>query len=121
MYKQINIEMGMRIRTRRKAMGFTSEPLADLLGISNQFLCDVELGKKSLSYTNMRKLCEILCSSIDYIILGKEGNTDREKIDEVLNNIDPDYLPIIESFLYNIVNIISTVKNKCIQEEEQSS
>lgn len=121
MYKQINIEMGMRIRSKRKAMGFTSEQLADLLGISNQFLCDVELGKKSLSYTNMRKLCEILCGSTDYIILGKEGNGEREKIDEVLDNIDPDFLPMIESFLYSIVNIISTIKNKCIQEEGQSS
>ena len=69
----------------------------------------------------MRKLCEILCGSTDYIIMGKEGNGEREKINEVLDNIDPDFLPIIETFLYSIVNMITAVKNKCIQQEEQSS
>lgn len=106
MYKEINIEMGTRIRATRKQVGLTSERLAELLGISNQFLCDVERGKKSLSYTNMKKLCNTLSVSADYIIMGGESSDKKARAHDIIESIDEAYLPMIEVAMSNALQII---------------
>lgn len=115
MYKPLYIGMGARIREKRKQMGYTAEKLAELIGISIPFLGDVELGKKALSYPNLLKMCDVLCISPDYILLGKgtEAVTSEhlENIQEILKNMEPQFLPMAEAALVNVVSIINSVKH----------
>lgn len=113
--KNINIEIGQRIRERRKFMKYTREKLAEMIDISPQFLANIENGKKGMSFSTLKKLCETLGMSCDYVILGKTTGGKHEQIDELLDNIDERYMPIIENMLINALRLISetscTTKN----------
>lgn len=116
MYKPLNMEMGGRIRSIRKKVGLTSEQLAAKMDISNQFLSDVERGKKSFSYENLIKLCRILCVSTDYILLGSEKSNDRARLHDVIDSIDEAYLPMVEVAVSNTIRVILMAREQTIAE-----
>ena len=110
--KDINIEIGQRIKERRKFMKYTREKLAELVDISPQFLANIESGKKGMSFSTLKKLCETLGMSCDYVILGKTSGGKHEQIDELLDNIDDRYMPIIENMLINVLQFITEASGK---------
>ena len=65
-------DIGLRIKRIRETMGFTKEPLANMLGVSGQYLGMVEHGKGCLSIGKIGKLCQITNLSADYILFGKD-------------------------------------------------
>lgn len=99
MKKEINIEIGSRIREQREALGMTREQLAEAADISAPFLADVELGRKGISPLTIQKLCNALHVSADYLIRSKELNTDFPKIIELLSSLDAKYIPLVEELL----------------------
>lgn len=106
MYKQINLQIGGRIREKRQVNKLTLESI----GISPQFLGDVERGKKSLSYSNLQKLCEVLCVSADYLLCGKMPQTEFPSITDVLQTIPPGFLPIVEEAIHNTIRLIAQIR-----------
>lgn len=117
MYKLINLEMGARIREIRKQTGLTSEKLAEAIGISNQFLCDVERGKKSLSNTNFAKMCKLLNVSADYIFFGTKENESRKRIHDFVDSIGEAYLPMVEQSIANTIQIVLMTREQMNQEK----
>lgn len=107
MKKDINIEIGARIKEKRNNFKYTRETLAELVEISPQFLANIESGKKGMSFTTLKKLCKCLGVSCDYIILGKEPASKNEQLCELLSNIDEKYIPLVEGMLGNILQIIT--------------
>lgn len=69
-------EIGKRIQSRRKQLGFTQEHLADEMNVSVQMVSNLERGNKSIRIDNLIRLCQILDVSTDYILTGKENNSD---------------------------------------------
>ncbi len=61
--------MGARIRTQRELLGYTREQLAEKLEVSSKFCSDIELGIKGMSMNTLAKLSDILCMSVDFILL----------------------------------------------------
>ncbi len=105
--KDINVEIGQRIKERRNFLKYTREVLAEMVDISPQFLANIESGKKGMSFSTLKKLCEALGMSCDYVILGKTSGGKHEQIDELLNNIDERYMPIVENMLINALRLIT--------------
>lgn len=54
--KDINIEIGERVRLRRQVLGLSREQLSEMLDISALFLGYIESGAKGMSLTTLRKL-----------------------------------------------------------------
>lgn len=76
--KQLNLkEMGRRIRNKREYLGMSREKLAEELGVSSQFINDIEYGYKGMSLKNFFSLSQILRLPADYLLAGI-----REKEDE---------------------------------------
>ena len=71
-------EMGRRIRDRREAMGLSREDLAELLGVSPQFIADVEYGNKGLSIKRLYLLSQVLGVTADYILAGSLYSTETD-------------------------------------------
>lgn len=99
MKNDFNLMMGNRIRKQREYLGYSREKLAEIIGISTGFLHDVEVGAKGMSIANIAKTCEILHVTTDYILLGKEGETDNSPIVEMFKNVDEKYIPCAEELL----------------------
>lgn len=112
MKKEINVEIGSRIREQRESLGFTREQLAEAADISTAFLADVELGRKGISPLTIQKLCNALHVSADYLIRSKELKTDFPEIIELLSSLDAEYIPLVEELLRTYVKSVELKSSK---------
>lgn len=112
MKKDINIEIGERIKKKRKSLKMTREELAEIVDISPQFLANIECGKKGMSFTTLKNLCFALGTSCDYIILGKEPSGCQSRIAELLSNVGEEYIPALEGIINQTLRIIALAEKK---------
>lgn len=110
MKKDINIEMGARIKEKRRSLKYTRETLAELADISPQFLANIECGKKGMSFPTLIRLCQCLGVSCDYILLGKTPDRGGGRVYELISNVDEKYMPLIENILGDVLRIINTAR-----------
>ena len=54
------LSIGARIREERKKSGLTQEDLADMAGISNNFVSFIETGQKVASIMTLKKIADAL-------------------------------------------------------------
>lgn len=112
--KDINVQIGQRVKEARRHKNLTREQLAEMLGISSLFMGYIECGQKGMSLSTLQKLCYTLEVSADYILLGIESkNTYNSSIYLLLDSLDESYLPFIEKNLKNIVTMIKLSQEKC--------
>ena len=95
----LNKQIGQRIRAKREYIGLSREKFSEMIGISPQFLAEIESGKKGMSLSTLCKVCIGLSTSADYVVLGKERENDISDIAEVLRNLDPESLPYAEEII----------------------
>ena len=70
--KDYKKDMGLRIKTRRKALRLTQETVAERLDVSVKHFSEVERGLTGLSIENLVKLSGVLMVSLDYLVKGEE-------------------------------------------------
>lgn len=68
-------EIGLRIKNIRLNMNITKQKMAELLGISGQYIGMIERGEGTLSIDKLKVLCDITGLSADYILFGKDSNS----------------------------------------------
>ena len=84
-HKELYIEIGERIKSSRENAGITQEKLADALGVSSQFVSDVERGVSGPSLYTIICICKQLHVSSDYLLMGIE---DSSSLPEPLNHLN---------------------------------
>lgn len=67
------ITFGEMMRARRKALGMTQEELAEVLGVKQATVSDLERGKKEPRWPNAVKIARTLSISLD-ILAGIANN-----------------------------------------------
>ena len=77
--KEINIQMGERIKLAREQAKLTQEQFAERIGVSPQYISDLERGVVGLSVSTLKTACAALCVSSDQILYGT-GRQDRAAI-----------------------------------------
>ncbi len=82
-----NIIIGQRIRQIRTFQKLSREKLAEKANISTQFLADIETGKKGMTVTTLKKLCDALRVSADSIIFGTEGDSADNHLSAMLSSV----------------------------------
>lgn len=110
MKKQLNVEIGGRIRRCREALGYSRETLAEKADLANSFIGTIELGTGSFTAESLIKLCRALNVSADYILFGKEQQTDLSTITAMLSGLDAAYIPYVEELLRAYIKSITHVK-----------
>lgn len=68
-------EIGLRIKNIRLNMNITKQKMANMLGISGQYLGMIERGEGTLSVDKLKILCDITGLSADYILFGKDSSS----------------------------------------------
>jgi transcriptional regulator with XRE-family HTH domain len=61
---KVSEKFGIRIRELRAAKGMTQEDLAELSGLSRQYIGDVERGVRNISLVNIEKLARAFKTSL---------------------------------------------------------
>lgn len=71
------IEMGRRVRRKRRELGLTQEQLAEQVGLSTSFIGFIERGEKAPSLDTMAKLADVLDMTLDYLVCGVRLRCER--------------------------------------------
>ena len=72
------VEIGRRVRERRRDMRLTQERLAEQVGVSISFIGHIERAEKIASIETMTKIARALNVSMDYLICGIRQHCERE-------------------------------------------
>ena len=95
--KDLNIQIGGRIRLIREAQGKTREQVSEIAEISPQFLFDIETGKKGMTSQTIINLSKALNVTTDFLLLGCV--TPMSKIVNDLEGLPPEDLNLAEQFI----------------------
>lgn len=68
--KPLNISMGQRFREAREAKGWSRERLAEKIGLSVQFITDLELGNSGIRLDRFATLCQLLNVNAHTVLFG---------------------------------------------------
>lgn len=97
--------IGKRIRDLRIMQKLTQAQFAELIGISVNFLSEIETGKKGMSQDTLYRLCTNFSVSSDYILFGTEKNDDSissSMIIEYVNSLDSKELELLSNYLNSL-------------------
>lgn len=110
------IAIGKRVRRTRESHSMTRDEYSEYVGISSQFLAEIENGKKGMSAETIYKICQSENASADYILFGKI-TTDRAHSPLIsrLCDIGPEYSDFIEEIIHNILKMIERLKKKNLE------
>ena len=71
----LNSEIGVRIQSARKAAGLTQMAFSEQIGVSTQYISDLERGIVGASIPTIIKICNVLNVPTDYILRGQDPTT----------------------------------------------
>jgi len=119
-----NKSIGQRIREEREKLGLSREELAEIIGLSDYYIGQLERGERQMSLPVLVKVTSSLHISLDYLIWGKithdvyyvhdarntydisNGSKDKE-INELLNKCTLKELKLITKLIKTILPYIS--------------
>lgn len=70
--KEINIQIGERVKAAREHASLTQEQLAEYIDVSPQYISDLERGVVGVSIPTLKKLCTTLNVSSDRILFDEK-------------------------------------------------
>ncbi len=87
------LEIGARIRAIREELKMSRNVFSEKVNISESYLAQLELGNKSIGLDTLISICEYTGTSTDYLLFGKEDNTNTaKKIIRIVNKLPKDSL-----------------------------
>lgn len=91
-----------RIRKAREDLGYTRERFAELVDVSVSYMAEVERGQTGISVKMLKKICEVLGLSADYVLFG-EKRSSAELLLEQIRQLDERYLPLVYSTMKELL------------------
>ncbi len=68
-----NKAIGKRMRQERERLGLSREEFAEMIGLSNYYVGQLERGERQMSLPTLVNIADCLHISLDYLILGKSN------------------------------------------------
>lgn len=104
--KEINVQIGEKIKAAREHAKMTQEQLAEYIDVSPQYISDLERGVVGVSISTLKRLCIALGVSSDQILFDdhteKYAVTIGEKCRDLTNEQFRLLLDIIDKFIQAI-------------------
>ena len=101
--KELNIQIGERIKAAREAAGKTQEQLAEAIDVSPQYISDLERGVVGISIPTLKRLCIYLAISSDQILFDRQTEQYAVAIGEKCRSLSDSQfhlmLDVIDRFL----------------------
>ncbi|MGM9567339.1 MAG: helix-turn-helix domain-containing protein [Clostridia bacterium] len=106
--KELSLDqVGKRLRRIRSQMEMTREQFAEQVGISPQFLAEIENGKKGMSTETLFKICNRFNLSADYILMGKTSSAQlSDPVQTTLNHFPKSYIELTEEIIRAIEKVV---------------
>ena len=101
--KEINIQIGNKIKAARDRAGLTQQEFGELVSLGTKNVSDIERGVTGITVSTLKRICEKLSISSDAILFGEREQNDIDYITKQLKNLSPNHFTIIKELLDKII------------------
>ncbi len=110
--KEINVEIGARIKAEREKAGLTQERFSELIGLGTKSVSAFERGAVGISFVTLKKICQVLSVSSDAILFGKNSHNqnDVSELAARLERLSPEEYVIAEEIIFKLLEAFSLQK-----------
>lgn len=98
------VEIGKRIKIKRKEIGITQEKLSEILDVSPSYVSEIERGTSISSLSTITKISQTLDLSLDYLIYGINQTNSDTTFSEILKSIPQKDHKLYINLCQNIAN-----------------
>ncbi len=99
------MDIGKRIVQLREERGITTNRLANLCGISQSFLRNVELGEKGISVNNLHLVCEALgVSMVEFFSVCEKPEKDDNDLAGIVDRLSGQQKRLLADFLKELLS-----------------
>lgn len=103
--------IGMKIKSRRKELGYTQEQMAEYTHMSKNYFCELEGGKREGGISKYFYIAQALDISLDYLI-GEAAQTDSVVFSSYLTEKVKDFSSTQQILLSDIIDLIADYDKK---------
>ena len=101
--KNLNyVEIGRRIKTKRKEQKLTQEKLSEIIDVSPSYISEIERGTSISSLATVSKIAGTLHTSLDYLVFGINKDNSSNTFYEILKTIPEKNHPLYIDLCENI-------------------
>lgn len=105
--KELNIQMGSRIRKARLQAGLTQEAFAELLHLGPKHISAIERGIVGLSMETLQNICQVLHVSADTLLFGDIETSPADALCQRLGRLSPEEFAQMEEIVNKILEIFA--------------
>lgn len=87
MYELNYVEIGKRIKLKRKDVNLTQEKLSEIIDVSPSYISEIERGNSICSLATISNIATTLNTSLDYLVFGITENNSYQTFTEVLKSV----------------------------------
>ena len=98
------VEIGNRIRTKRKELKITQEKLSEIIDVSPSYVSEIERGASISSLSTIVKIAQTLDLNLDYLVFGINQNNSTTTFYEILKTIPEKHHELYISLCENVAN-----------------
>ncbi len=110
--KQINIEIGERVKYARETAKLTQEQFAEQIGVSTQYISDLERGVVGVSIETLKKICIVLRVSSDQILFNLPSSGNLNALTEKCKVLSEEQLSFLLDMIDNLVAVVLLEREK---------
>ena len=107
--KEINIQIGNKIKAARERAGLTQQEFGELVSLGTKNVSDKERGVAGITVSTLKRICEKLSISSDFILFGDNEKNDVAYLSEKLKRLTPEQFKIIETLLNQIFKMFAEI------------
>ena len=98
------IEIGKRVKIKRKELGITQEKLSELIDVCPSYISEIERGYSIPSLSTICKIVTTLKCSLDYLVFGITASNANNTFNELLKGIPKKNHNLYIDLCMNIAN-----------------
>lgn len=110
--KEINIQIGERVKAARESARLTQEQMAEQIDVSTQYVSDLERGVVGISIATLKRLCLTLGISSDTILFGDTEASPLLPVAEKCRTLSTKQRLLLFEIISNYICAIEYEKNK---------
>lgn len=105
--KEVNVQIGSRVRDAREQSKMTQEQLAEKLDCSPQFISDLERGVVGLSIPTLKGLCLALGISSDSVLFETMPERGYSAIEEKCRSLSDEQFKLLSEIIERYIEAVN--------------
>lgn len=104
--KEVNIQIGERIKQAREQAKMTQEQLAERVAVSPQYVSDLERGVVGISIPTLKRVCTVLHVSSDQLLFDQKAESHLSGIVDKCKGLSPKQLYLLLEIIERYVEAV---------------